>query len=304
MTTTNNPIEQHDLPKTYLRRFAIDPNDRRFKSFVYCFWTNQYETKTELVSVNSKRFKKDDFYTINHKTEPYAFENFFKLEIEPLYNKIMTEVESEINLSFKCRQHLILWLYNNKYRNKANRENLERLTNFLIEVPYSMQYGKEKFEPLREEVKKIATIKTKEIQLESLTKKDLVIEFDKGMGTKHWIILKSKPDNQFLTNDNPGFSINMELGVADPNSLNSFYATNYKASNYFVLSPKYCLLISPFWQGTPLKTSIYNQEIEFKVSNDKHIDFINYCTKVTRTTYLISNDKNLINKHTKVKDDD
>lgn len=128
------------------------------------------------------------------------------------------------------------------------------------------------------------------------------MEFDKGMGTKHWIILKSKPGNQFLTNDIPGFSVNMEMGIADINSLNSFYATNSKASNYFVLSPKYCLLINPFWQGTPMETSIHNQEIEFKVTNDKHIDFINHCTKVTRITFLISNDKGLIDKHTKPKD--
>jgi len=301
MTTTNKPTGQHHLPKTYLRRFSIDPNDRNLKSMVYCFWTNQYETKTEPTSIDSKKFKENDFYTINHDTEPYAFENYFRVEIEPLYNKIMVEVESELNLSFECRQFLILWLYNNKCRNKANRANLERLTNFMIEVPYSMQYGKEKFEPLKEEAKKYATAKAKEIQLDSLIKEDLVMEFDKGMGTKHWIILKSKSGKQFLTNDNPGFSVNMEMGVADINSLNSFYATNAKASNYFILSPKYCLLISPFWQGTPMETSIHNQEIEFKVTNDKHIDFINYCTKVTRTTFLISNDKNLIDKHTKQK---
>lgn len=211
----------------------------------------------------------------------------------------MAEIESELNLSFECRQHLILWLYNNKYRNKANRDNLERITNFLIEVPYSMQYGKEKFEPLKEKAKRIAGIKAKEIQLGSLVKEDLILNFDKGMGTKHWMILKSRPDNQFLTNDNPGFSVNIEMGEADINSLNNSYATNHKASNYFVLSPKYCLLISPFWQGTPIETSIHNQRIEFVVTNDKHIGFINYCTKVTRTTFLISNDKNLIAKHTK-----
>jgi hypothetical protein len=98
MTTINTPIGQHDLPMTYLKWFAIDPNDRRFKSIVYCFWKNQYEAKIKQVSINSEKFKKDDFYTINHSIEPYFVENFFSSEIEPLYNNIMAEVESEISL--------------------------------------------------------------------------------------------------------------------------------------------------------------------------------------------------------------
>ena len=302
MKTKNNPTEQHDLPRTYLRRFAIDPNDRKFQSLVYCFWTNHYETKTKPVSINSEKFKKHDFYTIENASEPYAFENYFTKEIEPLYNKIFTEIEKEINLSFECRQYLVLWLYFNKYRNKANRDNIEQFINFMIEVPCSMHYGKEIFEPLREDAKMFASIKAKEFQLESLGREDLFLKFYNVMGSKHWIVLKSNPDNQFLTNDDPGFSINVEYGLADVETLNSLYGINSKASNYFVLSPKYCLLISPFLQGTPLEMSIHNQVIEFKITNDKNIDFINYCTKITRTTYLISNNKKIIDKHTKAID--
>jgi len=297
VTTTNNPYGQHDLPKTYLRRFSIDPNNRKLKSFIYCFWTNTYESKIEKVSIDSEKFKKDNFYTVNHDSDPYVLENFFKTEIEPLYNKIMLEVESEVNLSIDCRHNLIIWLFYNKYRNKANRDKFEKLLNFLIEIPYSLRYGKEKFKPLREEAKKIAGIKAKEVQLLTFIKEDLFKAFEKGIGTKHWIVLKSKPNNRFLTNDNPGFSIDIEMGIADINSLNNSYSTNHGASNYFVLTPEYCLLVSPFWEGTPLETSIKNQEIEFKITNDKHIDFINHCTTITRTMYIISNSKSLIEKH-------
>lgn len=298
--TNNEPTGQHDLPRTYLKRFVIDPNNRKFRSMIYCYWENQYETKCETVSINSKKFKNDNFYTVNHPNEPFIFETFFKDEIEPLYNKIMIEIESEQNPSFECRNYLILWLFYNKYRNKAFREIIENLVNFQIETSYSMQYGKEKFKPLSEEAKSIAASKAKKLHLQFLFKEEMLLNFEKGIGTNHWIILKSKPNNQFLTNDDPGFSINIEMGNIDFNSLNSSYATNYKASNFFILSPKYCLLISPFWEGTPLDISILNQHIEFKITNNSYIDFINYCTKVTRTKYLISNNKIMIDKHTKI----
>lgn len=298
--SANTPTGQHDLPKTYLRRFAINPNDRNLKSMVYCYWKTKHETKTKAISIDSKRFKKNDFYTINEHDDPYAFENFFRVEIEPLYNIIMSEISQEENLTSSCRGQLLLWLYFNKYRNEANRNNLEALTNFLIESPYKMQYGNERFESIKLEVREYAKKQAKHIQLKSFLQEDLFMNFEKGMGTKHWIILKSNKENPFLTNDNPGFSVNVDMAIPDLGTLNSFYATNGKASNYFILSPKYCLLISPFWAGTPLDMSLNNQIIRCVSTNDTNIDFINYCTITTRTQYIISNDKKRIERYSMI----
>lgn len=296
MATMNKPVGQHDLPKTYLRRFSIDPSNRKLKSFVFCYWTSIHGAKIEQVSIDSKKFKIDDFYTINNLEEPYIFETTFRDIIEPLYNKIMLEIERESNLTIECRQNLMVWLFMNKYRNKANRDNIERITNFIIETSYSMEHGKDKFMSLKEGAKIFSKRKAKEFQLQSLMKEELMMEFDKGLGTKHWIILKSKKDNPFLTNDNPGFSVNIDMATPDMGTLSNFYATNSKASNYFVLSPRYCLMISPYWTGTPLETSIQNQTIEFKTTNDKHIEFINSCTKLTSSKYLISNQRRQLEK--------
>lgn len=294
---SNLPTGQHDLPKTYLRRFVIDPQDRNLKSMVYCYSKTKYEAKIKAISIDSKRFKKNDFYTIKELADPYAFENFFRVEVEPLYNKIMAEISQETNLTHDCRGKILLWLFFNKYRNEANRNNLELLTNFLIEMPYKMQHGNQKFESIIEEVRKYSKIKAKYVQLFSLLEKKLFLNFEKGMGTKHWIILKSNKENSFLTNDNPGFSVNVDMAIPDLETLNSFYATNGKASNYFILSTQYCLLISPFWEGTPLDMSLNNQIIKCVRIKDPHIDFINYCTITTRTQYLISNDNKRIERY-------
>lgn len=279
MSPVNEPQKQHDVPKTYLRRFAIDPNDRKLRNMVYCFWTNQYESKTEDTSVDSNKFKKPNFYTIDDSNEPYVLELFFKKRIEPLYNKIMKEVEREENLSLACRKRLNHWLYYNKYRNKSNRDNLERIINSSFNIISKLR----NIELSKEEIRSAASPTAKRIQLDSLIDDDLATKFEIGMGVKHWMLLKSKSKNNFLTNDNPGFSINVEMSVPDMNSLSSSFATNSKAWNYFVLSPKYCLLISTFWEGALKEISI--QEIEFKVTSDKHIDFINSCTTITRTNY-------------------
>lgn len=292
----NDPIGQHDLPKTYLKNFSINPNDRKLKSFIYCFWENEYNpdnSKAKMISIDSDRFKKDNFYTNNEYKNPFAFEDFFKNEIEPLYNKIIIEVEKESNLTLDCRQNLMFWLFYNKYRNKAFRDVLEDNLNFYTEVLSRM--NAENKEVLKEKEYILET--SKKLQLEILKNVDLFLDFQVGMGTKHWLIIKSRPNNQFITNDNPGFSINIDEGHIDFSTLNSSFATNHNATNYFILSPKYCLIVSPFWEDTPIEESLNNQIISFLIAGNKQINFINYCTGITKTKYLISNDKVLIDKH-------
>lgn len=292
----SRPSNQHDVPKTYLKRFAIDPLDRKLQSIVWTYWKDERETKIKRESVDSDKFKKPDFYTIDNESHPFVFEDYFKTEIEPLYNKILDEITSEKNISLECRTNLILWLYNNKYRNKANRENLERNLLNMTKFSHAYQFGMDKFNEIAHEAGSKTKSDTKNIHLESLVRSDLIVEFEKGMGTKHWIILKSNSRNRFISSDNPGFSINIDLNQPDFRTLTYYYATNNAATNYYALSPNYCLMISPYGEGTPLETSLRNQIIEYKTANNYHIDFINACTALTRTRYLVSQSKELLEK--------
>jgi hypothetical protein len=292
----SEPSNQHIVPKTYLKRFAIDPLNRKLKSMVWTYWKDKRETKLKTESIDSDKFKKPDFYTIDNETDPFVFENYFKTEIEPLYNEIIGEIALEKSISLQCRTNLILWLYNNKYRNKANRDNLERNLLNMIRFTQAYQFGMDKFNEIADEIGTKVKGDTKNIHLESLVGPDLIVEFEKGMGTKHWIILKSRSENKFISNDNPGFSINIDLNQPDFRTLTHYYATNNAATNYYPLSPDYCLMISPYWEGTPLETSLRNQTIEFKITNNRHIDFINACTALTRTKYLVSQSKELLEK--------
>ena len=307
MTKINKPISQHYLPKTYLKGFVIDKKDSRRKSLIYCYWTNQYETKIKETGIGSEKFKIENFYTIESKTEPFVIENHILSQfVELLYVTIMDEVEKELNLTLECRENLIIWIYNNKFRNPAYRKELERVIAYFIEYIYALENNIEMSDELKHASKKKVEIKARKKHLDMLTDVDKFMKFRDGMGIKHWSILKSKLDNQFLTNDNPGFSINVELEnsnlTADFSSLNYLYALDSTASNFFILSPIYCLFIKPFPLGTPLDISLHNQKIEFETLEDIHIDFVNHCTKETRTTYLISNDENLLKKHTKKND--
>ena len=284
------PVDQHIVPKTYLKHFAINPKDRKLKSHVWIKRFDHNKTIVSKESIDSQKFKLSDFYTLECEDRPYGMEDYFSSEIEPVYNDIIYEVELEQNLSQDCRSKLILWLYNIKYRNTYNRINIQR--NLQNMVQYTNLY-KNEFDrlitaaPTADEISRDA----RRTHLESLLRQDLLSEFEKGMGTKHWIILKSRREDKFITNDNPGFSINIDLGVPDFKTLTSYFATNHEATNYFVLSPKYCLMISPFWKDTPLELSLKTQTIDHKTTNVRHIQFINNCTSITRNRLLIASNR-------------
>ena len=284
------PVDQHIIPKTYLKHFAIDPKDRKLKSLVWIKRFDHNKTMVSKESIDSRKFKICDFYTVECEDSPYVIEDYFSSEIEPVYNDIIDEVELELNLSQDCRSKLILWLYNIKYRNTYNRTNIERNLRNIVHFTFSYQNEFDRLinpAPSPENISREA----RGAHLQSLLRQDLLSEFEKGMGTKHWIILKSRPESKFITNDNPGFSLNVNLGVPDFNTLTSYFATNHEATNYYILSPKYCLMISPFWKDTPLEVSLKNQTINYKITNVRHIQFINKCTSITRNKLVIASDK-------------
>jgi len=290
------PKKQHEVPKTYLKRFVIDQNNRKDRSFVECF--RIFPKKLiERKSIDSNFFKTENFYTVE-SNNPYVIEESFSNLFEPFYNEIMVQIENEIPLTKEIKQKLLLWIWFSKYRNSHQRSSLKQITNFLL-TAHTKNTTKsiDEFNDLVKGIKEYSDSASKIMQLQSLFTEEHINLFADGMEEKHWMILKSNENNMFITNDNPGFSVNMNLGLVDKNTINVQFATNNKAANYYPLSPKYCLLISPFIPGTLETTNFWNLKIKYVKTNDVHIDFINNTTFTLIRKYCLSNNIRFLNKY-------
>ena len=294
----NQPKNQHDVPCTYLKKFAIHSSDLKKKKIVSILRIH-HKKQIEEKSVDSNFFKNLNFYTIENEN-PFAIEEIFRDHIEPMYNDILEEISAEKNLSVKVRGKLVAWLWFSKFRNIHQRRILEQLIDFYQSNMMKYNKSNPKFEMPEEMLDKTQKILSKEMHIKSMFNQKLIDDFDKGISSKHWIVLKSSNDNKFITNDNPGFSVNIDMGKPNYNSINVQFATNANATNYYPLSPEYCLMISPFWEGTPLHLNFSNLKIRYIETNENHIDFINTTTYSLMRKYCVSNDSKFLKKYLKI----
>ncbi|MBS1776879.1 MAG: DUF4238 domain-containing protein [Bacteroidetes bacterium] len=283
--------EQHIIPKTYLRYWKIEPN----KNFVYGIdFSNEYKKGVQTFGLNDKVFKEHKYYNINNCSNPYILEDFFGTNIESIWNDIMDEINEEKNLSKEVREKIILWLYVSKMRSPYMRNNIERITNFIAKTDeryINKDISIEKEKQIESISKRIA----KQIHLGSFVNKEqhnnLWDLFSKTLNAKQWRILKSTTDFEFWTNDNPGFSPNMDKRFAIENPYHHVIELNANSFIFFPLSPKYCLEISPFFVGTPLEISALNMKIEYEQADLEVVDYINRGIFFTKTKILVSNNK-------------
>lgn len=289
----NKPKNQHDVPSTYLKRFANYPSDSKKSKIVTCLRIH-HRKKIEEKSIDSNFFKNLNFYTIENK-DPYLIENLFKVQVEPLYNKIFEEISEEKNLSEKVKCHLIIWLWFSKYRNIHQRRIIEQKLDFFTSMvskddPSFLGMTKKEID---QEVKIIS----KESHIKELFNEEIIQKFIDIFALKNWIILKSSENNKFITNDNPGFSINFKVDMPDKDSLNVSFSTIPEAVNYYPLSPDYCLMIRSFWKGIPKQFSLWNQMIKYVQLNEEHINFINLSTYSLMRKYCLANNKKYLEKY-------
>lgn len=279
-------VKQHFIPKTYLRRFCINPADRKLKSFIFCYVKNQYKSSIRMESIDSNLFKIDSFYTLAGSEDPEAFEFFLGKEVEPLYNLIMEEIEGEKELSSECKDNLIIWLYYNKFRSKWFRENIDRLAISTLKIIDSFKRNKKVIEIENEEFIEYSKGLAKGLQLEALADPKLITSFKNLIEMRDWKIIKSETES-FLTNDDPGFSIAIENGVANFISLSRLYLINTQNWIFFVLSPRYCLVIAPYPSGL----------VNFEICPVEATDLVNICTMRTKRSVLISSKRDLLEKY-------
>jgi len=284
------PKKQHIVPITYLKQFHIGDN----KS-IYCIdFEDPYRQFVQKIGFNDRRVKIKNFYTDNRLENPFAIEEYFAKEVEPLYPKIMDVINQEKQLSNDLRGAIILWIYICDLRKPAKRDNYEDILKWSAEIV--AKYKKETLDvsELRNHAKKLA----KEIQLNPFSDhtqgKSLFDLFVNTLANKQWIILKSTSDNPFFTNDNPVFSPNLHPMFRKTVPYHIGAELNSQSYVYFILSPTYCLEISPFIEGTPFETNLFNMNIPYLNATHQGVDFINQGVHYTRNKLMISNSKDAL----------
>lgn len=291
----NKPKKQHVVPVTYLKQFHIGDNRK-----IYCIdFSDPHRQFVQSIGFNDRRLKIRNFYTDNRLENIYAIEEYFAKEVEPLYPKIINSINQEEPLPNELRAAIILWIFSCDIRKPNKRENYEDIIKWSARVIAS--YKKEPIDEsgLDDYAKKLA----KEIQLnpfsDNVQGKNLLDLFTRTLFNKQWSILKSLPDNPFLTNDSPVFSLNVHPMFRKTVPYHAGAELNAHSFVYFVLSPTYCLQISPFMQGTSLETNLFNMEIPYLQATHQGVDFINMGVYYTRRNLIISNNKEVLESRIK-----
>jgi hypothetical protein len=285
--------KQHLVSKTFLKHFVI-PN---YKNQVWCIELNGYDkNKPTIKGTKQKIFTNNNFYSLSDKKNRLLLENFYSDKLEPIYNDIIKEVTQEIGLSEIIRIRLIEWVMHSNIKTEHFRNNIERLSQFLIHMHSNYGLQKESFGVRSKDnySKEIA----KDIQLETVLNpedlNDIFSLFYNELATKKWSILKSNNANPFIANDNPGFSLN--TSGFGKNRFNKTIQLSRISFNYFVLSPKYCLFMEPFKQDDDTSLNALNMKINYTKINDKVISLINEGTTKTALRYIISNNFDTISR--------
>ncbi|MCK9207291.1 MAG: DUF4238 domain-containing protein [Salinivirgaceae bacterium] len=294
--------QQHIIPKTFLRRFEIP--DFQSPNHVWCYnFEDKYTNKPKAKGVDSSIFKIKHFYTIHESSDKLQLENFFAEKVEPEYEKIYNEIKEENEISELIRIRIIEWIFYTNQRTDYLREQIkntyEKLSEFIERFESNkkgIEFSKGEFDhKISSESKRVA----KDIHLNTIldneTYSRLFTSYYDNLVVKNWTILKSNPDNPFIANDNPGFSINATK-FYDKKPFHPTIHLNHPAFNYLVISPQYCLYMEPFKNNVPVKINALNMKIEYKTIANELINYINWGTYLTAKKYIISNKYNSIER--------
>lgn len=295
-------IEQHYIPRVYLKNFQIDSGVN--KSFVYCIdFFNEFNYKPQKKGINDKVFKERKFYTDERLVEPLAIENAFAHTFEPKYEEIIRQIEKEIPFSGQQVEDLMTWLFISKYRSPYMRAVIENFqTNyFKITNGYKGHHPDEKE---KAEMEKYIVKSSKFMHLSPFSDtthlQNLLKPHFEYLNAKSWRILKSTPGLPFWTNDNPGFSPNLNPMFSKDTPFHHIMELNLNSIIYYVLSPKYCLEIAPFEECSSLDLCALNMEVNFVQATTNDIEYVNMGVFYSRYKLLISNSKKLLDDYVKV----
>lgn len=117
-------------------------------------------------------------------------------------------------------------------------------------------------------------------------------QYYRYLAEKKWSILKSPEGQSWITTDNPGFSIDLDLDIItaqawapDP------YWTKMKEHDiiYFPLTTEYCLRLEPSNNISKQELKSQSDEyIDFTLSSEKEIEVVNTLTRSTQPRVVLS----------------
>lgn len=289
----SEPKKQHYISKTYLKHFTEGKSP-----FVYVFdFSNPHRSEAQKRGVNSPIFKIKDYYSSHDGilTEPYILEKTFSFLFESHYNDIINEISKEKNLSLEIREKLMIWLFGTQLKSPLIRNSFFHVTNWLYKVSSSYRrdgFYKNHKEPIEKYIKHISKIN----HLTSFADEQISKLFIEGLSAKKWTILKPPVGHKFWTNDNPGFSPNLDLLFQKERRFHHQFELNAHSICYFVLTPGYCIQFSPFLKSDPPSINGLNMEITYVEINSSLYDEIMRGVFETRYKLIIADNKEIFKK--------
>lgn len=294
----SRPKHQHYVPKVYLRQFL--ENNGSGGSYVWCYdFSNKFESRPRRLGIDDKVFTEVDYYTDSRYTDPLVFERSLLAGFhEPTYVDIMRDVLRE-QMTPATVEALMNWLSLSKSRSPIMRELPRYWMESYYRIAHKMQ-GIALDDAEQQRLKEHIEATAKRAQLDSMSDSEQAIERMQDhiatLNAKQWRVLRSHPDMPFWTNDNPGFSPNMHPAFAVDRPFHHTMELNAGSEIYYVLSPKYCLEITPFFAGTPLTVCALNMEIPFEDATPMMVDFVNQGVYHTRHKLLIADRKKIFDR--------
>ncbi|MDQ1139411.1 DUF4238 domain-containing protein [Pedobacter agri] len=310
-------MKQHFLPECYLREFNNNDNKLYTLDTSYLKFGKKVapETKTPAEVCRSI-----DFYTINESAKinfkhlkdlhPLAIENGFH-NYESVYPKIIKKIKDKQQaLPITDAKNLIFTLVDFKIRNQHFRDKVipKAKNNVLTRIIEEMRSGVEnldlsQFPKIRKQdlfdginraaqVYDNGEVSYTEMHLSSLAMRNSDEHKLHKLVINHllkfqWVMLES--NNQFITNDNPGVSVDSN-GVVQNTKFSSDYIY------FFPLTPSLCLSMSPNVLDDKIVKNKAQKHILYRKSNNQFNNYVNELSGYHLNRYIFANNKKLINE--------
>jgi len=272
----SNPIQQHFIPKTYLKFFT--PN-RDGKKLQVLNLKDPFQRKVMARDSGDSIFCGKKYYNSEVFGDPFFLEKFFAQHIEAQYQDLVQIMEKEKAITeLEIKVKLFTWIFYNKFRSPVVRDYFEwELSKYkALSKQQVAAFGKESH--LR-------------IFTDEKLFNDVLSEMMKVMMSKRWEILKTSDDQPFITCDSPGYHIDLanveQLGAFKVQPSPFLHKLDVDSAVFFPLTSNYLLAVSPYPPGTPVEKNLSNTAVIFRQISKGEVRQLNVFTMRSTRHLLI-----------------
>ena len=285
-------VHQHIVPRVYLKYFSSE-------SFVHVIQPGHlYRKGIQRKGIKDKIFTKENYYdsptSANKKYLEDAFGTF-----EGIYNEIIQRIETRSNIGSDTKQMIVSWVHMMKMRSSFVRDltssifsNIEKFSMGYREGAAAMHHAEKtgKFKAGADQAGKLFQLMNFTPDEYNKSLKDYTGDFL----SKEWVIFYST-DLQFLTNDNPGFSITLNE-TTERLKMSPVFG-DYNLSNeglilhIFPLTPYLCLCVRSYrWPEDITDAQIeltLKGEIRYQKADTQFVDYVNEGVILTKQKLIV-----------------